>query len=424
VPVVTETGPVPDDEVDRLFAALPDGPLVLAVSGGSDSMALMMLVAGWRERTGSRDIWVASVDHGLREEAAAEVKFVLRQARKLGFAALGLKWPGPFPETGIAAAAREARYSLLCKAARERGAALVTAHTMDDQAETFLMNLMRGSGLDGLSAMPALMMRDGVRLARPFLAVTRLRLRASLEHEKMAWVEDPTNLDPAFERVRVRSALETLGELGLTVPAIARSAERLGRAREAVERQVSMCSQALVEHDEFGFATIKPGRPGEVPDEVLLRVVMRLAAAYGGGAYVSLSGAEKLLQWLRGGTSRARTLAGCRFVRRKASFLVGREPGRIAQAVKTLECGAEPVIWDGRYRIGVAGSGGPFRLGAVKDMRGLTLPGRPSAVPAFVWQGLPAAASAAGDVWLPGLVPAKTAENTGNVQILPIWIDK
>src|SRR6267142_1543016 len=169
-----DKSPISAQEAKRLFADWRGVPaIVLAVSGGPDSIALMWLAARWRRALarGPRLIAV-TVDHGLRPEAAAEAREVKRLARELDLPHRTLRWTGAKPKTGLPAAARAARYRLLAQAARTSGAThILTAHTRDDQAETLLMRLLRGSGIGGLAAMARESERDGVLLARPFLHV-------------------------------------------------------------------------------------------------------------------------------------------------------------------------------------------------------------------------------------------------------------
>src|SRR6185437_6944278 len=176
-------------EADAAFERLAKfDRVVLAVSGGPDSMALLILAAEWQARRGNATplVSVATVDHGLRVESAAEAEFVGREARRLGLTHASLPWTGAKPATGIADAARNARYRLLDAHARSFGGsrvAVVTAHHLDDQAETFAMRLARGAGVDGLAAMRSertLLDGSSVMLVRPLLAFPKSRLIATL----------------------------------------------------------------------------------------------------------------------------------------------------------------------------------------------------------------------------------------------------
>ena len=179
-----DNSPISARAAKQLFAELRSAPaLVLAVSGGPDSVALMWLAARW-QRSLARGplLTVVTVDHGLRREAAREAREVKRLATELGLTHRTLRWRGAKPKTGLPAAAREARYCLLAQAARAAGAShVLTAHTRDDQAETLLMRLLRGSGLAGLSAMAQVSKRDGIILARPLLDVSKSQLVATLK---------------------------------------------------------------------------------------------------------------------------------------------------------------------------------------------------------------------------------------------------
>ena len=210
---------------------------MLAVSGGPDSIALMWLAARWRRglKKGPRLIAV-TVDHGLRPEAAREARDVKRLAQTLELEHRTLRWRGAKPKTGLPAAAREARYRLLAQAARQGGAThIVTAHTRDDQAETLLMRMLRGSGIAGLSAMARESERDGVFLARPLLEISKAQLVATLNRAKIAFADDPTNRDTNFTRPRLRALMPALAAEGGDAKSLARLASRLARANAAVE---------------------------------------------------------------------------------------------------------------------------------------------------------------------------------------------
>lgn len=211
--------------------------IILAVSGGPDSIALMWLAARWRRALarGPRLIAV-TVDHGLRAEAAREAREVKRLARALDLPHQTLRWIGPKPKTGLPAAARAARYLLLARAARANGAThILTAHTRDDQAETLLMRMLRGSGIAGLAAMVRVTERDGVLLARPFLQVSKSQLVATLNKAKVGFADDPTNRDAHFTRPRLRAIMPMLAAEGGDARNLARLASRLARANAAVE---------------------------------------------------------------------------------------------------------------------------------------------------------------------------------------------
>ncbi len=225
-----------EPDPDRLFAPLTSASgIVAAVSGGPDSMALMGLLARWRQ-PGRPTVFVATVDHGLRPGSAGEAALVAREAERIGLPHRLLRWEGPKPVRGLPEAAREARYGLLVALSRETGAShLVTAHTRDDQAETVLMRLARGSGPAGLAGMRPEVERDGIRHLRPLLGIAKADLVALCRRNGWPFVEDPTNRDEAFARPRWRRLAPVLAAEGLTPDRLAQLAERMLRADQALD---------------------------------------------------------------------------------------------------------------------------------------------------------------------------------------------
>jgi tRNA(Ile)-lysidine synthase len=258
--------------------------LVLAVSGGPDSVALMWLAVRWRRGlTRGPRLLAVTVDHGLRADAAREARDVKRLAKSLDLEHRTLRWSGAKPKSGLPAAAREARYALLAKVARKSGAKhIVTAHTRDDQAETLLMRLLRGSGVAGLAAMARESERDGVLLARPLLEVSKAELIATLAKARIDFADDPTNRDPAFTRPRLRALMPALAEEGGDARNLARLASRLARANAAVEVLANGAERYLMLRDGAaalgGFdASAFAGLPEEIRLRLLKRAIDRCA---------------------------------------------------------------------------------------------------------------------------------------------------
>jgi tRNA(Ile)-lysidine synthase len=226
---------------DAMSATGTPWPAAVAVSGGSDSVALMLLLRDWARINEQPSPYVVCVDHGLRPGSNTEAQQVLRWAKAVDLRAQVLTYKGKLPRSDIEAAARLIRYKLLGMWARKKGLkGVYVAHTRDDQAETFLLRLARGSGVDGLSAM-----RDvapypdndfpGLALVRPLLSFDRCALRAYLRARHQPWLEDPMNNDQRFARARIRAVWPTLEKVGLTKARIADAATHLGRARVALD---------------------------------------------------------------------------------------------------------------------------------------------------------------------------------------------
>ncbi len=273
----------------------------MAISGGPDSMALMVLAARWRGalKRGPKLVAV-TVDHGLRPEAAAEARAVKTLAGTLGVEHHTLRWRGAKPKTGVPSAARDARYRLLINLARAHGTLyILTAHTRDDQAETVLMRMSRGSGLAGLSAMARRSQRDGMVLVRPFLDVPKSRLVATLEKAGIPFAVDPTNSNPAFTRPRLRALMPLLAREGCDAVNLVRLASRLGRANAALETVADAAERAAVHIDRKSLRSeLDTVIFFTAPEEVRLRLLVRAIDRAGHEGPVELGKAEALLQAL------------------------------------------------------------------------------------------------------------------------------
>jgi tRNA(Ile)-lysidine synthase len=340
--------PISAQDARRLFAAWKAAPaIVLAVSGGPDSIALMWLAARWRRALarGPRLIAV-TVDHGLRAEAAAESRDVKRLARALDLPHRTMRWTGAKPRTGLPAAARAARYRLLAQAARAHGAThVLTAHTRDDQAETLLMRMLRGSGIAGLAAMARESEREGVKLARPFLNVSKSQLIATLKKAKIAFADDPTNRDTSFTRPRLRGLMPVLATEGGDVRNLARLASRLARANAAVEVLVDGAERYLAlegreaSHPEFGAKgfdaksfdakTFDAKAFAAMPEEIRLRLLLRAIDRFGHEGPAELGKAEALLSALDRATTEKTAGRRIRLKQTLAGALVSLVDGRI-----------------------------------------------------------------------------------------------
>jgi len=244
-------------------------------------MAMMHLLARWGSER-RPPILVATVDHGLRPEAAEEAAFVAREAAALGFAHRTLVWTGDKPATGLQDAAREARYRLLVELAREAGAShLVTAHTLDDQAETILMRLAKGSGLKGLKGMRRELERDGVIHARPLLDWPKARLVDLCRRNGWAFVSDPSNADERFTRVRWRRLMPLLAEEGLTAGRLARLGERIAQADEALEIKARQALEAAIIRMGEGEFSLQAACLVDEPFEIGLRILEQALSRIG-----------------------------------------------------------------------------------------------------------------------------------------------
>jgi tRNA(Ile)-lysidine synthase len=328
-------------DVRLLFAHLVHYPaLILAVSGGPDSTALMLLAARWRGtlKRGPKLIAV-TIDHGLRPEARREALAVKKLARSLHIEHRTLRWTGRKPKTGIQEAARAARYRLLVGVSQKaHGAPILTAHTRDDQAETVLFRMMRGSGIGGLAGMRPGRLLSGhagekVELLRPLLGIPKSRLIATLKAAKIRYAEDPTNRDPRFARPRLRELMPELAAEGLTAGRLAKLASRAARAEAALHEAVEAALPKLAPAPwpEKGPVVVDAEDFCRLPDEIGLRVLERAINWTGDEGPVELGKLEALCGALTEAFagSRAAARGSARFRRTLAGALVTLDKGRL-----------------------------------------------------------------------------------------------
>ncbi len=401
--------PLSEDEFAGLMAALGpfgDAPrLAVAVSGGGDSMALCRLLEIWSRRH-SAELHALTVDHGLQRNSATDAARVGTWMAALGIPHHILRWRGEKPSSGIQARARQARYRLMADWAARRGIGqLVLAHQMEDQAETFLLRLERGSGLDGLAAMAPVSRRASLSLLRPLLGVPAARLRATLVGLGQDWLEDPSNLDQRYARNRLRVLLPRLFPGADPAWPIARTAIKLGKLRSRLEQATAEAMNEIAEVYPPGYAILAPGPLIGLPDEILGRVLANLVMRLGQGAYPprrrSLERACLEIRRTEGALSL--TLGGCLFKRRAGGILVCREMRSVPEPLAT-QAGCHQ--WDGIFKVLIepmpGGAPPPVflaRLGRdgwrqlVKeqpDLRGTAIPApvRPSLAALFDDQGV------------------------------------
>jgi tRNA(Ile)-lysidine synthase len=317
-------------EVDALLAPLEAAPSALvAVSGGPDSTALLLMAAEWAARRKTTRIAAATVDHGLRPEGALEAKSVAELCERFGVPHRTLVWTGAKPKAGVQEKAREARYRLLTAHARAIGAgAVVTAHHADDQAETVLFRLMRGSGVAGLRGMESVSRRDGVAILRPLLGVTKSALVAFAEARGAAFVDDPSNAEPRYARTRLRALIAGLAAEGLDAGGLVRLARRAAEADEALARMT-----AEVEARLGADRPIDARALFVAPIAIVQRILAGRIAAAGGRdpGRIGLEKVEALALRLKGAAAEGRAL--------KAN--VGGAVARLA-AKGTLDFAPEP----------------------------------------------------------------------------------
>ena len=368
----------------KLFEAVDrDHPIIVAVSGGSDSIALLLLASSWAKSVDAT-LQVVTIDHGLRPEAAAEAAFVSGVSEGLELPHLTLAWEGLKPDSGISQAARNARYELLEEFAFDIGAkTILVGHTANDQAETILMRNARGDegqqgrGLSGIA--PLMLLPKRTKLVRPLLDITRNDLRSYLRDMNQSWIEDPSNSDEAYERVRIRNAL---GDNEKKISELCQFASLSGKLRKSLSKQAT---QILLEHVEFfqGPLYSLPFNALEDTSSAVKKLVLQILIATAGGAeFFASDGAVARL--LDEDFQDRVTMGHCIVEKTNNAFRFYREKRNLPSIVVGP---GDHVLWDGRFYIKNNSASSYFcgplsfdQLQALEEQRGQKFSVKPRAV--------------------------------------------
>ncbi|MEM7172527.1 MAG: tRNA lysidine(34) synthetase TilS [Pseudomonadota bacterium] len=344
------------DQLMALFAPFEDQPSVaIGLSGGPDSMALALLLKEWITARGGH-LRALTVDHGLREDSGAEARWVAARMAEEGVDHDVLPWKGEKPNTAIQSAARQARHRLLTDFCSRHGILhLVMAHHLDDQAETLLLRVRQGSGPDGLAAMAPIRDLGSCRLLRPLLGVPKVRLLASLQAQGQSWVEDPSNRDQSFERVRLRQCLPALADQGMTAPGLSDLAAAMGKTRHVLDRAAAASLATTCRLHPAGFVTLDRARFLALSPFLARRALGFCLAAVRGRPYGPGPDAiESLFRHLSVHKPGFASQHGCLIGSYKDQILVFREPGR-TERQRVIPGNA--LLWDHRFLVNLAEMG-------------------------------------------------------------------
>lgn len=350
----------PVGAVEKFLLPMLPERLGVAVSGGGDSVALLHLVHGLCAAR-STCLHVVTVDHGLRSGSAEESAGVARLCADLNLPHTILTWKGWDGQGNLQNEARRARYRLIAAWAKARAIGTVLlGHTADDQAETVLMRLARGAGVDGLSAMSPRRMNHGIAFQRPLLLVSRKTLRSYLKTHGVHWIEDPSNEDTRFDRIKMRQALQHLEPLGIDTVSLGQVAFNMALARDALDWNTFVEARRLVSV-EFGAIRIDWRTFRTLPDEIARRMLVQAIQWVAGTTYPPrrqpLLALLDTLKRASGGT-----LEGCHARRFGESLWVFRE----YNAVRDLRCDTQ-ALWDGHWRVDGKVARADLHIGVLSD---------------------------------------------------------
>lgn len=359
------------DLINRIAPHLPDGPLGVALSGGGDSMAMLHLA-----RKMGRDVAAVTVDHGLRD-VRSELDLCRSACAQLGVPHDVLRWAWD-GQGNVQARARDARRQLMAQWADARGIpAVLLAHTRDDQAETVLLRIARGSGVDGLAGMAR---RTGLWV-RPLLDVTRAELRDWLRGQGIDWAEDPSNDDPRFDRVRARAMAAQLSDLGLTQDRLVQLADHALAARRSL-RDVAITASRDLRHEggDLIFPAALLDLRSDTPRRLLAAAIQWIGAQPYRPRWAALTHAIDSAR-----ADKQVTLAGCVIRAQSDGIRIGREPAACAAPVPA------PGLWDGRWHMdGPPGSQiaalGEAGIAQIPDWRSCGVPRQTLLASPGLWQ--------------------------------------
>ncbi|MFA5040891.1 MAG: tRNA lysidine(34) synthetase TilS, partial [Bdellovibrionales bacterium] len=329
------------------------------------SMALAYCLKRWTKR----QCVALVVEHGLRDESAAEAKTVKKRLQKMGFETEILPWKHGAVSGKLHEKARSARYGLLTEACRRLGANdLLLAHHRGDQAETILMRLAKGSGIDGLAGIPEQAERDGIRLLRPFLSLPKERLIATCREAKMAFVMDPSNGSEKYARGRLRKIMPLLASEGLTIDNLTVLGARAKEAKAALDHATREFIKKSAKTGAGGSVRFDRAALCAVPREIAIRaLVAGLRYVHDGDyppEYASLSGLMDAIEEKK--HEGARTLYGCiaSIAEKKVTLL--REPSAATETLSLLP--GSSVLWDGRWLVSASPKAKPVTVRALGSL--------------------------------------------------------
>ena len=334
-------------------------PIGLAVSGGGDSLALAALAANWSQTSG-RQLAAVTINHQLRPEAEAEALAAGDFCREFGISHTILNWEDWDGAGNLQAAARKARLQLINDwAFRNDIGSVATGHTFDDQAETVLLRLLRGSGVDGLAGMSPSKKRGQLTWHRPLLGVRRDALRDYLTHEGLPWIDDPSNDDPRFDRIKARTALAALAQLGITPEGLVDTASRMARARRALESQTRDLVDKACRVDR-GDVLVAWETVANAEEEIRLRLVSHILKWVSGAAYSPRATAlAQAIAALR--TGKTHVLMGVIMTTEGPERRFGREFAAVEHERSNVG-----EIWDGRWKVDGKSTGAEY-IGALGE---------------------------------------------------------
>ena len=340
-----------NENFSSIMESVPNGDIGIGVSGGGDSMALLLLASEWALRN-DRCIKVATVDHGLRSGSSSECEYVKKICTDLSIEHTTLKWLEK-PIGNLQNSARKARHRLFTEWITKKKLCLVMlGHTLDDNAETIMIRLIRGSGIDGLTGISKTKKLNGLDIFRPLLSFSRKDLRSYLQVKNTRWIDEPSNFDERFERIKIRNVLPQLSKIGLTPIKFVALANHMARAKDAINSEVVTFTRLNVIQRPWGDLEIGHYVFTGIPEEYQLRLLSEALRWISGSIYrPRFSSLERLLKNIRDEKlGLGVCLMGCIIKYKEKKIIFSREFSAIENRISITK---DSFIWENRWKLEV-----------------------------------------------------------------------
>ena len=340
--------------------------LCVAVSGGIDSLSLMLILDEWCNANNSK-LYAVTVDHGLRVESRKEAEYVNELCKSKHIEHCILTWDGEKPKKNVELIARENRYNLIANYCKENNIDfLFVAHHMQDQAETFLIRLFRGSGIDGLSSMKVIAENYGLKIIRPFLDIQKETLKKYLLKNNIKWVEDESNSDEKYLRNKIRNFLDTFDNKDDIIKRINFAINQIGDYRVFIDNYIKKIEKKILSFNSFGSCLFDKNELLKEDENIILKILAKISMIISGNYYKPrLEKLKRLLDSIQNNDNIKYTFYGCIFeTYRDNKIIVYREYKAISGDVNLIY--NKEVVWDNRFRIKLRENRNDLKIGCVK----------------------------------------------------------
>lgn len=351
--------------IDKYKDIIKNKKISVAVSGGIDSMSLMLILNLWCKNNDT-DLTAITVDHKLREESTDEALYISNLCEKNDIKHVILTWEGEKPEHNVELLARENRYKLISKYCKENNIDYVfIAHHIQDQAETFLIRLFRGSGIDGLSSMKKIAENYNLKIIRPFLNVKKEDLKNYLLEKQIKWVEDKSNDDEKYLRNKIRIFLNSFENKDDIIKRIDFAVNQINDYKIFVDNYIKKIEKKIFQFNSFGTCILNRHFLLQEDENIILKILAQISMVISGNKYKPrLEKLRRLFETIQNGEIIKYTFYGCIFESYNNDIIAYREYNSIKEDVDLLY--NKEVIWDNRFKIILKKDIKDLKIGCVK----------------------------------------------------------